>query len=147
MLVPSYGQAGFSDGTGKASYAIGLTLDAAGVVTSWAGGSALLAAFDESGSPTSFSALTALSTKGVAVDCAGNVLAAGTLNQGTTFFGALGRYSANGYEDESFGQTGFAEWMPAGGNTDFFRVLVLPDGRILVGGSTVQAFAVARYLG
>jgi uncharacterized delta-60 repeat protein len=146
VLIPSYGQAGFVDGTGKASYAVGLTLDAAGVVTSWAGGSALLAAFDENGSPTPFSATTPLSTKSVALDCAGNVLAAGGLGQGATFFGALGRYSANGYDDASFGQAGFAEWMPASGDTEFVRVRVLPNGRILVAGSSLQAFAVARYL-
>ena len=87
----------------------------------------------------------------VAVQADGKILVAGASDQGATGYDfALARYNADGSLDASFGTGGRVVTAFGPQSDKAYAVLVQPDGKILVGGESVQAttggdFALARY--
>jgi uncharacterized delta-60 repeat protein len=144
VAEPGFGEAGFVAIASDGVYSFGITQDATGAATGWASSSIKLIAFDENAAVTAF-ARSGLSTKSVAFDCAGRVLAAGVASIDMRNAGALARHLWNGKLDPNFASSGVAAWASSE-HTQFARVFALPDGRALVGGGSLKAFAFARYL-
>lgn len=79
----------------------------------------------------------------VAIQSDGKILVGGYSNRlGSDRF-TLVRYSSNGERDSTFGTDGI---VSTSGTTFGYKVLVQPDGKILLGGTGGSGFAVARYL-
>lgn len=87
----------------------------------------------------------------VAVQPDGRIIAAGSSNTGNNNLDfALVRYATDGSLDPTFGNGGKVITAVSGGSDEIYSVLVQPDGKILVGGTSLQANKyypiLARYL-
>jgi uncharacterized delta-60 repeat protein len=144
----------FSGASSQASKAV-IQPDGRIVVVGRAGNELALARYKEDGSADkSFGKggrlTTAISTDSwgtaVALQPDGKIVAAGTA--GEDF--ALARYNPDGSLDSSFGVEGKVTTDFFGGSDSVAAILILPDGRILAGGTASTrevpaAFALARY--
>ena len=74
----------------------------------------------------------------------GKVLTAGTAWNGSNFDFAIARYNANGSLDNTFSDDGM-QFTDFGLNDEGISLVVQPDGKIIVGGSSDITFAIARY--
>ena len=74
----------------------------------------------------------------------GKVLTAGTAWNGTNFDFAIARYNADGGLDNTFSDDGM-RLTDFGLNDEGISLVVQPDGKIIVGGSSDTKFAMARY--
>ncbi|MFT7775101.1 hypothetical protein [Roseateles sp.] len=87
----------------------------------------------------------------VAVQPDGKILVAGSSDQGATGYDfALARYLPDGMLDTGFGRDGRVTTSFGNGTDKAYALLLLPDGRIVVGGDSHQGangsdFALARY--
>jgi uncharacterized delta-60 repeat protein len=89
--------------------------------------------------------------RGIALQTDGKIVAAGITTNGSTIFDfALARYNQDGSLDPSFGAVGKVVTDFSGGFDDADALLVQPDGKIVVAGTTSppaggSTFALARY--
>ena len=74
----------------------------------------------------------------------GKVLAAGTTWNGANFDFAIARYNVNGSLDNTFSDDG-KQVTDFDSNDEAISLVVQPDGKIIVGGSSDITFALARY--
>lgn len=87
----------------------------------------------------------------VAVQPDGKIVVAGTSDQGATGFDfALARYNPDGSLDTTFGNAGRVTTAFGNSADRAYAVLIQPDGKIVVGGTSTQGangndFALARY--
>jgi len=79
---------------------------------------------------------------GVAVQRNGRIVLVGSLETRDGFVLALTRYRADGSLDESFSNDGRQETTSLGPGTD---IVLQPDGRLLVSGSSGRDFGLVRY--
>jgi len=143
--VARFGKGGFVDVPTLSSSSIAITKDSSGVAKGWAKNATKLVTFDEQGLVSSLATPTALHPSSVALDCAGNVYAAGLVSANGMNAGALARFDAKGVLDTTFAATGIAI-LDAMSSSQFARAILLPDGGVLGAGSTLEAFTVVRYL-
>ena len=82
----------------------------------------------------------------------GRILAGGDVTLGSEMYFAVSRYNPNGTLDTSFGSNGIATTNPSVNGSDrAYSVLVQPDGRIVLvgssaGGNSVSHFALSRFM-
>jgi uncharacterized delta-60 repeat protein len=79
-----------------------------------------------------------------AIQSNGRTVTAGTAWNGTNYDFAVARYTSNGRLDSTFSTDGIL-MLDFGGNDEAHSVLIQTDGRIVVGGSAANQFAVARF--
>ncbi len=146
-LATDFGDGGILELGDTVGPVVGIGRGADGSVLSFQFGPKLaLFAYDDSGEKTPFSAVSPVSPLGVTLDCAGNVLVAGTLTNNDLNAGGLERFSPSGTTDLTFGDNGIARYEVDGAHAALERVVVLPSGAIVAGGSTQGSFVVQRYL-
>jgi uncharacterized delta-60 repeat protein len=82
--------------------------------------------------------------QGSALQPDGRLVAAGMSWNGSNYDFALARYTTNGRPDSSFNGVGTLAFDLGGGDVAA-AVLLQPDGKIIVGGTADNHFAVARF--
>jgi len=78
--------------------------------------------------------------KSIAVQADGKILVAGTTKLNNNTSGAVSRLNANGSVDASFGTNGYLKFHATGTTTftSIEKILILPDGKFLIGGYFLQ---------
>jgi uncharacterized delta-60 repeat protein len=146
-LATDYGQQGILEIGDALGTVIGLTRGADGSLAGYVSGMHYaLDAYDTAGNKTAFSAVSAVSPIGVALDCAGDVLVAGVYTNNGFNAGGVERFSPSGKLDLAFGDSTIAKYVVDGEHAGLERVLVLPNGKIVAAGETAEAFSVRYYL-
>ena len=84
------------------------------------------------------------SVNATVVQSDGKIVTGGSTWNGTNFDFAVARYNANGSLDNTFSDDG-KQTTDFGLNDEVVSVVVQPDGKIIVGGSSNTTFAIARY--
>ena len=157
------------DGDGKVFTDVGIDMDFGNSVALQPDGKIIVGGYTGSGNSNAFSAVrynpdgsldTSFNGSGkvvttieggnaransVAIQTDGKVILVGyAVVSGNVNF-VLVRYNANGTLDTSFGNEGKVLTLPGNNPGRANSAVILPDGKILVGGSSISDFALARY--
>ncbi|RLD53646.1 MAG: hypothetical protein DRI97_13060 [Bacteroidetes bacterium] len=89
-------------------------------------------------------------TRAIALQADGKIIVAGYFNEGTDDQAFVTRFNSDGTVDNTFGNNGTATLDIAGNKDRFWTLYVLPDGKILAGGTTDPAddpdYLLVKYL-
>ncbi|MEZ5842231.1 MAG: hypothetical protein R3D27_00675 [Hyphomicrobiaceae bacterium] len=162
------------DGDGRALVAVGASADQGYQVLLQPDGKLLIGGFTHNGAnldfavvrleangslDTSFGSGTGKVTTAIgpgdnfgysmALQADGRILAAGPASNGTDTDFAVARYNSDGSLDTTFGGTGFVTTPIGNGTDEAYGILVQPDGKIIVSGTSFNGsdgdFALIRY--
>ena len=75
-------------------------------------------------------------TRAIALQADGRIIAAGYFNEGIDDQAFVTRFNSDGTVDNTFGNNGTATLDIAGNDDRFWALYILPDGKILAGGTT-----------